>query len=228
MCLHPVGGRCTMHMISLWSTLCGKYGETTSITGINMDCCLELGSAITFYFKMNYFLTKEGFLDKMPMIQHKRTFLGKKWHKQKIKKISPLWHQKNVPNQWLTQWSATNKVIIQLKTPRWNPSLLLHVTSTRIFNTLESLLVYWHSTWCNNNEKYSSTTIEVFTRKIIHVHLIAYEEVKIILVNNALFVLHISHCFSTLEESHYLRVYIFTKRALFHMLQITLLLFYIP
>ena len=45
----------------------------------NMDCCLELRSAITFYFKMK-FLTKEVLLGRMPMIEHKRTFLGTKWH----------------------------------------------------------------------------------------------------------------------------------------------------
>ena len=54
-----------------------------------MDCCLEVHNAITFYFKMK-FLTKGVLVGRMSMIKHKNTFLGKKWHQQKMKKFSPL------------------------------------------------------------------------------------------------------------------------------------------
>ena len=77
-----------MHMISLWSTFYRKYGETTSITRINMDCCLELRSAITYYFRMT-FLTKEVLLGRMSMIEYKRTFLGKKCINRKEKRLAP-------------------------------------------------------------------------------------------------------------------------------------------
>ena len=56
-----------------------KYGEPTSKIGINMDCYVKLRSSITFYFEMK-FLTKEILLCRMPMIEHKRTLLGRKWH----------------------------------------------------------------------------------------------------------------------------------------------------
>ena len=47
-------------------------------------------------------------------------------------------------------------------------------------------LWFWHCAWWNSNKIYSSTINDVFIGKIIHVHLIAYIEIKVSLLINFL------------------------------------------